>query len=312
MTEPAASPTGLEAAPALRVLLRGIVDYAGLFPPASLPMPAAVAEYAEHRAGPDAWALGRFVLPAARLEEFDAAATPTLPREGARSWALSALLGSDVEEDIGRIEAFNSKHRDPHTGGGAVLVDTVELKTHSVRDVVRASELLEGLFDTYMEIPVADDPADLIDAISQTSAKAKIRTGGVTTDAFPSSRQIVRFIRRCVDHDLAFKATAGLHHPWRDEYNLTYAPDSARGTMFGFLNVLLSVAAVIAGLGDEDVIAILEERSTVAAVFDVHGIRWRNHPLPLHALERARVSMTSFGSCSFREPMRDLRAMGVL
>ena len=310
MTEAAAATTSMLPAPSLRLLLRGVVDYAGLFPPASLEMGSAVSEYAEHRDGPDAWAVGRFILPAARLDEFDRAAAASLPRDGGRSWALSALLGTDVEEDIVRIERFNAGHFDARQG--AVLVDTVELKAHSSRDVSRASELLDRRFDTYMEIPVAEDPAELINAIAQTTAKAKIRTGGVTPDAFPSSAQVVRFIRRCVDRGVAFKATAGLHHPWRAEYRLTYAPDAPRGAMFGFLNVLLAVAAVHAELGEDQVVALLEERSGRAARFDTHGVRWRGHLLPVDALERARASMASFGSCSFREPVKDLRSMGLL
>ena len=150
---------------ALKVLMRGVVDYAGLFPPASLEMGAAAAAYAEHRLGPDAWALGRFVLPAARLEEFETAADDVLPRDAARSWALSALLGSDLEEDVERVERFNARHGDARAG--AVIVDTVELKAHSVRDVSRASELLDRRFDTYMEIPAADESlSELVGAIA--------------------------------------------------------------------------------------------------------------------------------------------------
>ena len=307
MTETAAS---TQVPPSLRVLLRGIIDYAGLFPPAGLTMEAAVSEYAGHRKGQDAWALGRFVLPAARLEEFDDAAAAVLPREGAHSWALSALLGSDLEEDVSRIEAFNDRHRDARSG--AVLVDTVELKTHSCREVVRAGELLDRRFDTYMEVPVGNDPAELVAAISRTTAKAKIRTGGTTPDAFPSSGHVVRFAMRCVAHDVGFKATAGLHHPWRSEYRLTYAPDAPKGPMFGFLNVLLGVAALHATLSEEQAIALLEERDTRAVHFDERGARWRGHALSMEILARARESMVAFGSCSFREPIGDLRSQGLL
>lgn len=310
MTETAAAPTPVQPAPALRVLIRGLVDYAGLFPPASLDMSAAVSEYAEHRGGPHAWALGRFVLPAARLDEFQAAGASLLPREGARSWALSALLGSDLEEDVERVERFNDNHRDARAG--AVLVDTVELKAHSPHDVARAGERLDRRFDTYMEIPVAGDPAELVDAISATMAKAKIRTGGVTPDAFPSSAHIVRFMKRCIDRGVRFKATAGLHHPWRAEYRLTYAPDAPKGTMYGFLNVLLAVAALHARLGEETAIALLEERGAGAVRFGERGARWRGRELPMETLERARDSMASFGSCSFRDPVDDLRAMRLL
>ena len=294
----------------LRVLLRGIVDYAGLFPPAGLTMEAAVSEYAGHRMGPDAWTLGRFVLPAARLEEFDDAAAAVLPREGAHSWALSALLGSDLEEDIARIEAFNDRHRDARSG--AVLVDTVELKTHSCREVARAGELLDRRFDTYMEVPVVDDPAELVEAISRTTAKAKIRTGGTTPDAFPSGAQVVRFAVRCVGHGVGFKATAGLHHPWRSEYRMTYAQDAPKGPMFGFLNVLLMVAALHAKLSDDQATTLLEERDAGAVRFDERGACWCGHAFSIEILARARESMVAFGSCSFREPVADLRSQGLL
>jgi hypothetical protein len=297
-------------APSLRVLLYAIVDYAGLFPPASRDMASATREYAQHRGGNDAWALGRFVLPAARLEEFETAAKDILPRDAAGSWALSALLGSDLEEDLGRIERFNERHGDARSG--AVLVDTVELKTHTARDVMRASDLLDRRFDTYMEVPVHDDPAEMIAAIAQTVAKAKIRTGGVTPDAFPTSGQVLRFIQRCIAHDVGFKATAGLHHPWRAEYPLHYAPDAPRGAMFGFFNVLLCTAALLGGLTEELALAVLEERDPRAATFDTEGARWRGHRFDTALLERARESMAAFGSCSFREPMDDLRGVQLL
>jgi hypothetical protein len=308
MTE-AATSTALPAS-SLRLLLRGIVDYAGLFPPASLEMPAAVSEYAEHRAGSDAWALGRFILPAARLEELETSAGASLPREGANSWALSALLGTDIEEDVARIEAFNARHRDARAG--AVLVDTVEIKTHSAREVERAWELLDRRFDTYMEVPVGEDPAEVIEAIAVTRAKAKIRTGGVTPDAFPTSGQVVRFLERCLAREVAFKATAGLHHPWRAEYRLTYAPDAPHGTMFGFLNVLLAVAALHADFGEASAVAMLEERDCRAVRFDDRGAHWRGRLVSNAMLARARESMAAFGSCSFREPVGDLRSIGLL
>jgi hypothetical protein len=295
--------------PAIRELMRGLVDYAGLFPPASLDMMAAASEYAEHRGGPDAWALGRFVLPAARLEEFETAAGSSLPHHAAGSWALSALLGSNVEEDIERIEHFNTRHRDARAG--AVIVDTVELKTHAPRDVAHAGELLDRRFDTYMEIS-SDAPADVLDAIASTTAKAKMRTGGVTPEAFPASAQVVRFAARCIDRDIAFKATAGLHHPWRAEYALTYAPDAPRSVMFGFLNVLLAVAILRAGLGEQKAIAALEERDPASVRIESDRILWKDQELSLALLGRARESLTAIGSCSFREPLGELRALQLL
>lgn len=296
--------------PAVRVLLQGIVDYAGLFPPASRGMAAAASEYAEHRGGADAWALGRLVLPAARLDEFEDAAAAILPREGAGSWALSALLGSDLEEDVSRIEGFNHRHGDARAG--AVIVDTVELKAHSPRDVARASELLDRRFDTYMELPIEIAPDEIVEAISRTTAKAKIRTGGVTADAFPSAEHVARFASCCIRQGVAFKATAGLHHPWRAEYPLTYAPDAPTGVMFGFLNLLLAVALLRAGLGERQARAALEERDTASIRFGVDGLQWRGQTLPMSVLVQTRETLVAFGSCSFRDPVGDLRALHLL
>ena len=54
-----------------RALLSEIVDYAGLFPPAQLPLEKAVREYAAHLGEEKAWMLGRFIIPAQRLEELE-------------------------------------------------------------------------------------------------------------------------------------------------------------------------------------------------------------------------------------------------
>jgi hypothetical protein len=55
---------------ALTSLLDGLVDYAGLFPPAALPMDEAVRNYGAYRDGDSRAMLARFVLPVARLGEF--------------------------------------------------------------------------------------------------------------------------------------------------------------------------------------------------------------------------------------------------
>ncbi|HTU45703.1 MAG TPA: hypothetical protein VMF91_11610 [Bryobacteraceae bacterium] len=59
-------------APALRALLDGLIDYAGLFPPASLRLDRALANYHHYREGKCAWMLGWFVIPAAQLQRVPA------------------------------------------------------------------------------------------------------------------------------------------------------------------------------------------------------------------------------------------------
>ncbi|HEX3582953.1 MAG TPA: hypothetical protein VH087_14390, partial [Thermoanaerobaculia bacterium] len=52
-----------------KALLSGLIDYAGLFPPAALSMDEAVRNYARYREGEHAWILGKFVVPEARAHE---------------------------------------------------------------------------------------------------------------------------------------------------------------------------------------------------------------------------------------------------
>jgi hypothetical protein len=165
----------------------------------------------------------------------------------------------------------------------------------------------------YVEIPVARDPAPLVAAIGAGGGRAKVRTGGITADAFPPASDLVRFIRTCLSAGVPFKATAGLHHPLRADYRLTYEPDSPRGTMFGFLNLFLATAYLADGLDDDTAARLLEERDAAAIRWDDSGVAWRGRRLGLDALGRAReAGIVSFGSCSFTEPIGDLESLRLL
>ena len=288
------------AGAALRTLLHETVDYAGLFPPAALDMPAAVANYAAYRAGPDAWALGRFVLPAARLAELERAADPLLTPGD--PWRLSALLGPDVAADAARVRDFDRRHRARRTA----LVDTVELRAADAEAIARAGVVVPEGATAYVELPLGDDVAPLARAVARAGMRAKARTGGTTPDAFPASEALARFIEACIAADVAFKATAGLHHPLRGAYRLTYEPDAATGVMFGYLNVFLATALLEAGASRVEARALLEEGDPEALRFEDAAVVWRAHRLGARELAAARSRMVSFGSCSFREPVDEL------
>ncbi|MFL6248361.1 MAG: hypothetical protein ACJ74H_20215 [Thermoanaerobaculia bacterium] len=243
----------------LRALLEGLIDYAGLFPPAALSMQDAVRNYARYSEEQYAWALGRFVVPADRAHEVP----PEFPL---------SVLGID------------------------------EVKAASAQDVERIAAEANGRV-VYVEI---SDVASL-DAIARHGLRAKIRTGGVTVDAFPPIGDVAQFLRACKRAGVAFKATAGLHHPLRCMKPLTYAPDAPTGTMHGFLNVFL--AAALLEHADE----ILTEEDPRAFGFDDDGAEWRGHRVSTDALRVMRRDFaTSFGSCSFEEPIGDLRELGWL
>jgi hypothetical protein len=295
--------------PGLRTLLAGSVDYAGLFPPASLDLSSAVRAYAEYRAGSDAWALGRFVVPAGRLAELEGEVEGLAPSPPARPWRLSVLLGPDAGADLAALGEFNRRHA--ATGRPALVADVVELKAGSAELI---GSLLAGMppwAQAYVEIPLDREPGPLVAAIARGGGRAKMRTGGITPESIPPASDVLRFLRACLDARVPFKATAGLHHPLRAEYRLTYAPDSPRGTMFGFVNVFLTAVLLRQGLGDREALALLDERAPDAFEFDTGGIGWRGHRADLDSIERARGDgIVAFGSCSFVEPVGESAAMG--
>jgi hypothetical protein len=298
---------------ALHDLLQSGIDYAGLFPPAGLDMSTAAGNYAHYRAGAHRWALGRFVVPVSRLAELDAAIqgfpTGLIPcRPAGPAWPLAALLGTNLEADLEQLGEFNCRHA--ADGAPAVSADVVEFKASSAAAIETALRAMPSSVQAYVEIPIDHDPTDLVAAIARCGGRAKVRTGGVTPEAFPTTADLVRFIRRCEEAQLPFKATAGLHHPLRAEHRLTYNLDSPRGAMYGFLNLFLTAAFVLAGLDDADAATLLEERVPTAFRIDERGIEWRGHRLGLDAIANARErAIIAFGSCSFDEPIADLVAL---
>jgi len=305
---------------ALRALLEGAIDYAGLFPPAALPMADAAANYDHYRAGPNAWALGRFVVPATRLREFADVASARWPRgETASPWRVSAILpGADLETEVDQVADFDARHG--RSGGivpdgqrGGAWIDTVELRAETPTFVARIAEVVPRSLDTYVEVPVSGDPEPLVRAIADGGLKAKMRTGALTADAIPSAAQVARFLACCAACRVPFKATAGLHHPIRAAYRLTYAPDAPSGEMFGFVNLLVASAFARERVGQDELVALLEEREPGAFAFDDAGLAWRGRRLGVDALRAAHSDLArAFGSCSFTEPIDEAQALGFL
>jgi hypothetical protein len=300
------------AGDATRLLLAGLVDYAGLFPPAALSMADATATYDGHRRSSDAWALGKFVVPVARLAEFEQAARPLL--DAGAEWQLAAIAGADFGADIRTLEDF-CRRAAPHARVGAIEVKASTPEQIGV--IARLVGLLRlhmtGALDTYIEVPIATDPSALIESIASHGLRAKVRTGGVEAGAFPTAGQLAAFIGACVTHGVTFKATAGLHHAMRGTYPLTYEPLSARGTMFGFLNVFLAALFMRGGLDVHETRALLEELDARSFTFTASGVTWRGHFVDAESIRAARAgTATSFGSCSFAEPVADLSSLGLL
>jgi len=303
-----------DALDAAGVLLRGLIDYAGLFPPASLTMAASVANYDAYSRSQWSWILGRFIVPVVRLGEFEEAfgGLPAPARAtGLTNWRLSVLLGSDPSADVARIHEFNVRMAGSSSSRRAV-VESVEVKVTSAEEVRRLSGIIPSELACYFEVPLSCC-AECIAAVAECRRRAKIRTGGETADKFPAPESVIEFIRLCAVANVPFKATAGLHHPLRSVHRFTYQPESPSGIMHGFINVLLAAAFLRAGMKTRIAIQLLEEQSASAIHFDLDGVGWRQHRLGRHEISGARQGFAvSFGSCSFTEPIDDLRSLHLL
>jgi hypothetical protein len=278
---------------AVEALLHGAIDYAGLFPPAGLDLQTTVQNYAEYRAGRDAWALGRLVLPATKLAEFAA----RWPRHLVE-WPISVLLGIDYDMEMRLAIDLG------------LQLDVVECRPR-LEDIAEIRRRMPRDGSLFVESPPGCALQELIAAIADAGACAKIRTGGVVAEAIPASSGVAAFLVACAGRDVRLKATAGLHHAIGGEYRLTYEPNSRVARMHGFVNFFGAGMATRDGSGEAEVEEILNDRKRSNFTAGVEGLGWRERRFSWQAIQEMREKFAiSFGSCSFEEPMQEMRAMG--
>lgn len=296
---------------ALALLLDALIDYAGLFPPAALGMAEAVDLFARYRYSPNAWALGRFVVPVARLDEFERAVSsldntvePVPGGATASPWPLTVLSSLPLEADLARIEAFNAAHQQPGARWTAAI-ESLEVKATSAIEILRAGEGAPGSLEIFFEVPVNAAIDDLCDAAASSRRGLKLRTGGPTPDSFPPSAVVARFLAASIASRVPFKATAGLHHPVRSAHPISGETGAPSVMMHGFLNLFVAAALLVAGKADAALATqVLEDEVPASFVFDDEGVAWRGQRLTLGQLSAARQIARSFGSCSFEEPFQ--------
>lgn len=278
--------------PSRMQLLRGLLDYAGLFPPAALPLHEALRNHLTYANGEHAWFLGRFVCPATRLEELAQKLTP------AATANLSVLVNSP--DDLQRIDDF---HRlAPRT----VRADCIEVKytgPDAAREWTRRWNYL-----CFFEVGAEHFEQAVLHCGPAPRVGLKLRTGSVNATQIPPARTLLHFLQLTREHRLPFKFTAGLHHARPGVYPLTYEPDSPSAPMYGFLSLFglaclfwwerLSANELERGLQDAQIQA------------DESGLHWGEaHCNPQEIEQFRREGGQSFGSCSFEEPVADLKEM---
>jgi hypothetical protein len=149
--------------------------------------------------------------------------------------------------------------------------------------------------------------AEFNSGADSTTFGFKLRTGGVTEDAFPTSTQVAKVLVTPAAPRLPMKFTAGLHHPLR-QYR-----EEVQGKMHGFLNVMGSAVLAAEHQWDADQTAImLQDENAQSFLFTDDFFAWREWRIDIKRLQYRRRFVVSFGSCSFDEPRDDLRVLKLL
>src|SRR5919109_3534334 len=215
-----------EFAASLRALLSRSIDYAGMFPPCTLELEPALKNQAEYVRSPDSWMLSTFVLP---IGKFTDAAKFVSQFDNHHPLRVSALgsktenaksFSDELKSAAEAIRSFQKQH------GALVSVVQLEMFVPADVDLAKLNDVAGALGDlklqTFWETPAesAEKTISLLARAKQPAFGYKLRTGGMTADAFPSSVQISRAILASTKHHVPIKFTAGLHQPirqFRDE-----------------------------------------------------------------------------------------------
>ena len=329
----------------LRTFMHGLIDYAGLFPPANLPLNEAIDDYIKHLNGENSWMLGRFIIPVSKLNELDQFVS-LFDEIGPLELAVLGSGGNSNDEYLSKISndmVKISDYRNRHSGKVRIEVYECKLPSNSPskKTMKKATDLLnQNKLSHYHEFPELPDVGinystdedesswdeEILPVVSMIAelkgAGIKLRCGGIVKEAFPSVEQIAAMIQTCALIDIPMKCTAGLHHPIRhfaEEYD---------AYMHGFINafgagiftsnfpnpensqerfrmfILLShlIGEQVADnfdFGDKGMIWKMGDDRDSIFEFDNDSIR-----------NCRGKNMISYGSCSFQEPIDDLKQLG--
>ena len=275
-------------------LFRRLIDDAAMFPPGNLPLTEAVAAHRVHLRSAYADLVGSFVCTDEDLMKVAA--------EAGRSGPTPLLVSVVITGGAGGIEPaikFSDKSAQLHVVSIEVRLRTeVDLSRNALR-VVRACDGCLDEENAFVEIGLEGAWERALDVVADAGYAAKLRTGGLDASLFPTTDEVAAFITACLDREVAFKCTGGLHHAVRHT-------DAETGfEHHGFINLLVGTRASLDGATQDEVAAILASRDGAA-------LAARARELSEDQAAGVRRWFTSFGSCSIDEPVEDLTALGLL
>jgi len=273
-----------------------LFDYAGMFPPAAADLNAALSQYSSDQRGNCAWALNCMIVDCCTLERLRERSLFEL-----RDLRLS-VVANVVDLEIVQREL-----------AGGLSIEAIDVKASDPDDLALLHRKLPARIMKYVEVSPDRLDSAMLDLLRRTGMRGKLRMGGVVSAAFPRASVVATTLKDFAERGIAFKATAGLHHPVRSEHPLTYELNSESALMHGFVNLLCAAACVWFGGGVDQAIQILEEQEPQAWNVKPEMIRWRSASWSANQLREVREQfLISIGSCSFIEPMRDLEGLGWL
>jgi hypothetical protein len=282
---------------AIDALLGGLIDYAGLYPPASLDLRSAVENYRTYRRSKHAAALGRLILNIERLEEFRSIVGDSLG-----DFPLSVIAAENIDC------ALLAEHI-----GSGLRIESVEIKCSQAAEIERLARQVPRNVMTFFEVPIEERSLSALESICAAGARAKIRMGGVVPEAIPSVSNVAQMLKMLADLRLPCKATAGLHHPLRSQQRLTYEPQSPCGVMHGFVNLSCAATVLFFGGDIEEAKRLLADVDPNAWQVDADSLRWRDQTWTADQLATVRRDFfLGIGSCSFEEPIQDLESLAWL
>lgn len=297
--------------------MSGLIDYAGLYPPANLALTPAIQNYARYINCDDRWMLARFIIAAGRLTELNESLMALFSTE---SPLFLSVICPHVQTNLNLITEFKTKY------GNKVSLDIIEAKLPDdgfvepylvgVEAAIEKSGLaLRPFYELTFNEQWDNRLESTIQALArhndkgtETAVGFKLRCGGVEAHMFPSPAQVSRAIILCRDYQVTMKATAGLHHPVR-HFNT-----SVNTKMHGFLNVFGGgMLAHVHQLNMAELQTIIAEENPAAFTFSTDTFAWHNLAINADQMQVLRqTGLSSYGSCSFDEPREDLQKIGVL
>lgn len=289
----------------------GFIDYAGVFPPASLSVAEAVEGFRAARQSEASWVAGRFLVRASQLEDLARVATRTMAA-GEQPWEVSVVCDLPPSESASLAADFHAE-MEPGLEVAAAEAPITDPDAEAIKTLFTTLTSINSKVVPFLEVTRSAPIQPQVDAIATAvrdglrPGGTKLRCGGVTPDLFPTPAEVAEFLMAAVNADLPFKATAGLHQPIRHT-------DEAMGVVrHGFVNILMATAAAADGADMETVTNIVADMDPDAFSMSGAFARWNDLTIPGSAMRRIRQKrFVAYGSCDFDEPVDALADLGML